>query len=436
MRAIMASTQQFLRPVGSRPLAGISVVVVVALAIALGTAADVGRHVGGFSGPFPMTLRSGQWRLDHGACFVGKAKNLVVDPLPRVSPQGPQPLDVTTTGSALCWWLDSMYAAHMSLKAAWERRHQEAKNRTSWLNLWRRFANWWASFPEFQIDVSVLYLDLWNDDFYGHPLPWFSAEFSYTPPSGRYAYNLFDKLQSHFASAPGTAVQEVFLLLAPAPTFNQPVEKRSSIVARAATVAAGNELFKEALGHQRVDEVLSMVPADPFRLMLSTSAFSFQAKIGDFWERGLDCMLGSRLNLRWDQVGTSVCRYMTAKASETGSGLAASFLNTVEVRVTGMDFFNHAAPVFKTEFIEGIITKRATYIPVSMYLSTDPTLTHEYEAAKTVKRAVQAGRVGAALARGLVNFARATNQKADESHEGQTKTPTSGVRGSAGSKHN
>ncbi|KEP60193.1 UNVERIFIED_CONTAM: dense granule protein GRA12 [Hammondia hammondi] len=433
MRAIVATTQQFLRPVGSRPLAGISIVVAVALATALGTAADVGRHVGGFSGPFPMILRRGSWRLDHGACFVGKAKNLVVDPLPRVSHQGPQPLDVTTTGSALCWWLDSMYAAHMALRAAWERRHQEAKNRTAWWNLWRRYANWSASFPEFKINVSVLYLDLWNNDFYGHPLPWFSAEFMYDPPSGRYSYNIFDKLQSHFASAPGGAPQEVFLLLAPAPTFNQPIEKRSSIVAHAATVAAGNELFKEVLGHQRVDEVLSMVPTSRFDLMLNTSVFSFQVKIGDFWERGMDCMLGSRLNLRWDHIGTNVCQYMAAKARETASGLAASFLNTVEVRVSGMNFFSYSAPVFRAAFVEGIITKRTTFIPVSMYLSTDPTLTHEYEAAKTVKRAVQAGRVGAALARGLVDFARAANQKADESHQGRTKT--SGVRGSAGASH-
>nr|CEL68343.1 TPA: dense granule protein GRA12 [Neospora caninum Liverpool] len=420
MEVVVAVRQleAFLLPVRRHVLGGFSFFVAVALASALRTAADIGQHHGqGFSGPFLMTIPGGSWGLEQGACFVGRARNLVVTPLPRPPYPSPQPLDVTTVGTALCRWLDSKYAAHQALKTAWEKRHQEEKDRTGWWNLWRRFSNWRSSFPKFEIRVSVSYLDLWHNDFYGHPLPWFSGEIHYIPPSDRHAYNLFDHLASAFTMFTGTLPQEVFFLLAPAPTFNMPIETTQSDVTQVAAVAIHKAAASKMLQRQHIPTIMPAFPAWAVPFMFGDKAFTFHVKRADFWVRGFDCMLGSRLVVRWSRVDVSVCDYMAAKsnAKKAAADLAAAVISTVRLRVVGMDFFQYAAPLFSADMFDEI-TNQVSLIPIRMYLTTDPQLTHEYETARSISTAIQVGQAGAALVQNFVHRAREAKPQGEHPH--------------------
>ncbi|CBZ51037.1 conserved hypothetical protein [Neospora caninum Liverpool] len=373
MEVVVAVRQleAFLLPVRRHVLGGFSFFVAVALASALRTAADIGQHHGqGFSGPFLMTIPGGSWGLEQGACFVGRARNLVVTPLPRPPYPSPQPLDVTTVGTALCRWLDSKYAAHQALKTAWEKRHQEE-----------------------------------------------NGEIHYIPPSDRHAYNLFDHLASAFTMFTGTLPQEVFFLLAPAPTFNMPIETTQSDVTQVAAVAIHKAAASKMLQRQHIPTIMPAFPAWAVPFMFGDKAFTFHVKRADFWVRGFDCMLGSRLVVRWSRVDVSVCDYMAAKsnAKKAAADLAAAVISTVRLRVVGMDFFQYAAPLFSADMFDEI-TNQVSLIPIRMYLTTDPQLTHEYETARSISTAIQVGQAGAALVQNFVHRAREAKPQGEHPH--------------------
>ncbi|PHJ24827.1 dense granule protein gra12, partial [Cystoisospora suis] len=85
--------------------------------------AEVGLPFGSEHDAFPMDMRGKVWRMMDGACSLGPANNLVVDPVFR--PRGndfmkPQELYFSYTGPRLCQWLDQLYEAHEALRYEWE----------------------------------------------------------------------------------------------------------------------------------------------------------------------------------------------------------------------------------------------------------------------------------------------------------------------------
>lgn len=92
--------------------------------------AEVGLNFGSEHDPLPMDLRGKVWRMMEGACFLGPANNLVVDPVFRSSGNDfmkPQELQFSHTGPRLCHWLDRLYEAHEALRYRWEAAHQKQK---------------------------------------------------------------------------------------------------------------------------------------------------------------------------------------------------------------------------------------------------------------------------------------------------------------------
>lgn len=106
------------------------------------------------------------------------------------------------------------------------------------LNIFKKVKNAFTSFPSFTVRVTTVYLDLFHDDWYGHPLPYMTATFAYLEPEKN--YGLFSGLRGAvFSMDSGTRSMtrggragefftfarpaRVHLLLSPPPTFNQPV---------------------------------------------------------------------------------------------------------------------------------------------------------------------------------------------------------------------
>lgn len=92
--------------------------------------AEVGLMLGGETKPLVMDMKGRAWKLIDGACFVGHANNLVVDPvlLPEGNDfMGPQEFEFSHTGPRLCRWLDSLYEAHEAVRHEWEAAHNNYK---------------------------------------------------------------------------------------------------------------------------------------------------------------------------------------------------------------------------------------------------------------------------------------------------------------------
>lgn len=172
------------------------------------------------------TLGPQSWYLGPDGCRLGRPGNLVVTPSKGFSLNGGELLDTTSTGPRLCNWLAAMEKAHDSMRPTWEREHASQRAQVQWWNLPRRLRLWRRAFPEFKVEVLVRYLDLWNNDRFGHAMPWIAAHFVYDCPDPESSYGLMEHLcNTAFSQQSDSRVPEtVYILLQPREGYNQPLK--------------------------------------------------------------------------------------------------------------------------------------------------------------------------------------------------------------------
>ncbi|PHJ15306.1 dense granule protein gra12 [Cystoisospora suis] len=248
-----------------------------------------------------------------------------------------------------------------------------------------------TSFPEFRIRVTAVHLDLFHDDWYGHPLPWMTATFAYLPPEE--GYSLFSHLigsvfsiaddprpSSHAIYPVRKSRKHVYILLAPPPTFNQPVVlakagKGSLVSGLVAGMGIGASLAKtndrSTLG--KIVDLGQLVYA-AFKQVL---VLRFSLK--DFWLDGTTCRLLTRFQVKATFEGLCLCQFLAGAASKNLWALyKPEKMKTVEVQVTGVNFFNGRYPVLKGIVTEGVFSTEVNDVPVTLELVPDPFLIPSY----------------------------------------------------------
>ncbi|PHJ24825.1 dense granule protein gra12 [Cystoisospora suis] len=268
---------------------------------------------------------------------------------------------------------------HTEQKLLWEASHKRSKSNTSALDLVKKVKDAFTGFPSFVIQVKMKYFDLYHDDRWGHPMPWFMATLQYKRPSDR-SYGLFD----HIPTAPfSTDPQQgsptlVHMLLSPPPTFNQHVkldkEKGSILAAFAAGSGIGASIAK-LNKHSTLGRLI-----DVGQLIYSfANIFELKFSIADFWLKGTDCFIRTRLVVTSAIDGMSLCQYIASKGSE---GLYALYKSekssSVRVSVVGVDFFNKPRPHMTAIVTEGLLIAGVNDTPVTIEVSNDPAVIPHY----------------------------------------------------------
>lgn len=111
-------------------LAGVSALAVGAAVLAvLGAVEYAICQVGTKSGGFRTTIHMDvpEWNAVGGACFVGKANSLVVEPGLNMEPGTIQPLTARGPDAQLCSWLSRRVEEHRALRDTWEKERKVAR---------------------------------------------------------------------------------------------------------------------------------------------------------------------------------------------------------------------------------------------------------------------------------------------------------------------
>ncbi|PFH31124.1 hypothetical protein BESB_029980 [Besnoitia besnoiti] len=340
--------------------------------------AEVGLLLGGINKEFVMESRGHNWSMDAGACFVGRPRHLVVDPTLDHDFMRTQELITNYTGPRLCAWLENTYTEHMAQKKAWEAEHQKSKSSVSVFNVLKKLKKAVASFPVFTVTVTVRYFDLWHDDRWGNPLPWIMARFEYTLPEN--GYGLFSHISPVFSMNPssGTAAV-VHILLSPPPTFNQYVDLGKEKAILLSALASGTGVGHAILAGDKKSPVVQVFQLGQLIYALAENVLTMKFAIGDFWLKGTECYILSRLAVTTLINGVPLCQFV---ANRGGRGLWALYKaekrKSVAVSVTAVDFFNYRRPTFQAIVTEGLIFGGVNDAPVVMELVTDPTVIPKY----------------------------------------------------------
>ncbi|KEP61044.1 UNVERIFIED_CONTAM: dense granule protein GRA12 [Hammondia hammondi] len=340
--------------------------------------AEVGVFEGGIGDHLTMHLIGKSWEMHGGACFVGRPKNLVVDPAFGTYRRQPQVLETHKTGPRLCRWLDDLFEQHEARRSAWERAHEAAKSQVSRFNAVRRFKNAVTVFPEFQVELESNYLSLFHDDWYGHQLPWMAATVKYVAPND--GYGVFQHLSRVFAVPGVPQAQLVFFLLYPAPTFNQPVKLEKPGKNSVVSGFIGGTGLGASLSHIRRGDIGDLVDLGRVIYAAVKANFTIRASLSDFWLNGGVCYMGSRFKVTGTIEGVTLCQFLAGEASKSLYGAyKAAKHKSVHLTVTGIDLFNRAQPELRCLVTEGLLLHDVHDFMVSLAVDTNPQLIPHFQ---------------------------------------------------------
>ncbi|CDJ53667.1 hypothetical protein, conserved [Eimeria brunetti] len=360
------------------------------LLLARESRADVGvASSEGHSVNTTSVLHRQSWILTREGCRVGKAGNLVVTPIGGTTVDGGEALETQTTGPLLCMWLSMMEKAHYEMLATWQEEHMRRKAGVPWWNIFKRLALWRRSFPKLEIEVEIRYLALWNKDKFGHPMPWATAVFRYKCPDAHVSYGLLNHLcGTAFSEYNDPRVgSEVHLLLQPRPGYNRPLDIRASNWQYLTGALSG--LRGGRTRDQREREERWIFPESLYSRM--NSIMTISGKIDDCWMNEGLCYFKWLLRVEWTLFRETVCERLQRDAnSSLGGAFKAAALRSVQVNVTGMDFFNYSRPVLFGVLEEGTILANAGSGFVSLEVDTDPQNLVNFERAKSTSQNVRA----------------------------------------------
>ncbi|KYK62861.1 dense granule protein GRA12 [Toxoplasma gondii TgCatPRC2] len=340
--------------------------------------AEVGAFEGGIGDHVTMHLIGRSWEMHGGACFVGRPKNLVVDPVFGTYGRQPQVLETHKTGPRLCKWLDELFEQHQARRSEWERAHEAAKSQVSMFNAVRRFKNAVTVFPEFQVEIESNYLSLFHDDWYGNQLPWMAATVKYVEPKD--GYGVFQHLNRVFAVPGVPQAQLVFFLLYPAPTFNQPVKLEKPGKGSIVSGFIGGTGLGASVSHMRRGDIGDLVDLGRVIYAAVKKNFTIQASLSDFWLNGGNCYMGSRFKVKGTIQGVTLCQFLAGEASKSVYGAyKAAKLKSVHLTVTGVDLFNRAQPELRCLVTEGLLLHDVHDFTVSLAVDTNPQLIQHFQ---------------------------------------------------------
>lgn len=349
-------------------------------------------EVGIFSSGKPLnesnTLGPRSWYLGPDGCRVGRPGNLVVTPSLGYSLNGGELLDTQSTGPRLCSWLSTMENAHESMRSAWEREHAARKAQVSWWNIFKKLWLWRRSFPEFKIDVIIRHLDLWNNDRFGHAMPWIAAHFVYECPDADSSYGLMEHLcNTAFSQKNDPRVPEtVFLLLQPREGYNQPLKVEADKWQYVAGLAAGLRPGRTALEKPRDDWAWAAT-----LYARAASFMTINGSIDEYWMNKGYCFFRSRLRVQWKFVRETVCERLHREANEgVISAVKAARFKTVQLNVTGINLFGYSRPVLWGFLDEGVLSLNVGSGLLRLEIDTDPQNGPDFERAKSTAQNVRA----------------------------------------------
>ncbi|PHJ16235.1 dense granule protein gra12 [Cystoisospora suis] len=374
-----------LRPYGVSSLA-IAVTVLAAFFAVEHASCQVGNRTNGFKTNIVMGVP--EWNRVGGACLVGKANNLVVEPGFNIEPGTIQQLTVRGPDAQLCLWLSQRIEEHNKLKVAWEKKRKEARSKLRWWQLFRRFSLWNAFFPPPKLEATVKYVDLGLAGGPANSLPWISAVFSYIPPSPHlyYDFGVFKHLVGSFSPVPGVQQKEVLLLLNPHESFNKVVSDSSPFPQQGELIDAA-ELFSLFSGAYHGATQADWRPSSQ-HYFDGGATLDLYAK--DFWVSDGDCLLMSRFVVRFGMYGQGTpCDRLRTQGKFLPLAHLTNKAPLMTITFAAANFFDGELPVF-TARVNSSLSRdiRGTYIswPSTMVLGvlTDPMLAGRFARAAAI----------------------------------------------------
>ncbi|XP_022588609.2 uncharacterized protein LOC34621467, partial [Cyclospora cayetanensis] len=331
----------------------------------------------------------GTWFMGGDGCRIGNPGNLVVTPIRSPTYSGEVMLDMQHSGRELCSWLSTIEKAHRVMVPAWQEEHLKRRSNTSFWNLYRRFKLWRRSVPKVEFEVEIVYLDLWNKDRYGHPLPWAVALFRYKCPTHEVGYGLWDHLDGEFFSLSTDPMSptEVHLLLQPRPGYNQPLQVEASNWQYLSGFVSGMRR-----GRTRDEREMQESWAWAASLYGGLKSFmTVSGKISDLWMNNGKCYFRWPLHVEWNIFDDTVCErlHRDANANVVGA-LKAAALPTVKIHVTGIDLFRYSRPVLWGVLDEGILSINAGTGILRLEIDTDPRNVPNFERFKSTAETTRA----------------------------------------------
>lgn len=233
------------------------------------------------------TMGPNSWTLTSEGCRVGKAGNLVVTPLKGSTREGAEILDTSQVGPQLCTWLSLIQKAHNDMEHVWTKEHARKRAEVSRWNIISRIRMWSRTFPRPEFLVRVRHIDLWNNDRFGHAMPWITAEFHYKCPDAKVSYGMTDHLCGTFFADRDDrhAPARVHLLLRPRYGYNSPLKVEADPVHYLTGMVSG------LLGRRKTeDKELEASFAWVNSAYAEWQSFmSVEGKVDDFWLNNGQC---------------------------------------------------------------------------------------------------------------------------------------------------
>ncbi|KEP61045.1 UNVERIFIED_CONTAM: hypothetical protein HHA_275860 [Hammondia hammondi] len=346
--------------------------------------AEVGLRYGVMSTEFEVELRGHNWVIDSGACLLGKARNLVVEPVLDSEFMRPQKLLTDRTGPELCSWLEKIHRQHMEQKPVWLATYQKFEKRFFLLRLLGMVGKPITFFPEFVVRIIVKHFSLWGDDRWGNAQPWIAATFEYAHPAGD-GGELFFHIEKVFSMEfSGEVAKLVHILLNPSATFNKYVElhgRKTSGVPRGSDVSG----IRRAL-YERDMNISHLPTADASQIShrLAPDILTLRFAKHDFWMEDGSCYILSRFVATSSIQEQTLCKIVSTYGHrESWVPFVRNRGKTVALAVTAVDFFNARRPTFVALIKEGVNLKALDKTHVVLELVTDPVILRSYvEAAR------------------------------------------------------
>ncbi|KAL8274228.1 hypothetical protein Esti_001817 [Eimeria stiedai] len=327
--------------------------------------------------------------MTYEGCRVGAPGNLVVTPLGGTNAEGGELLDTLHIGPQLCTWLSMMEKAHYSLKESWEAEHQRRRSKVSAWNIIKRFRLWRRSFPDLEIAVRIVYLDLWNKDRFGFHMPWITAYFSYRCPDSDKTYGLLDHLCGCVFSIEKDprAPSPVQLLLQPRPGYNRPLAVGASGWHYVSGFLAGM-----GMGGPKPESEVAVTWHWAAAMYGRVASFMrLKGHIDEYWMNGGKCYFRSLLHLEWRVFSETVCEKLHRQASSGLVGaIKAARVNSVRLNVTGLNLFGGRRPMLWGLVDEGVLNVNVTSALLRMEIDTSPSNVPDYARARSTAQKVRA----------------------------------------------
>ncbi|CDJ41175.1 hypothetical protein, conserved [Eimeria tenella] len=338
------------------------------------------------------TLGSNMWYMSAEGCRVGLPGNLVVTPRAGSNAEGGELLDPMFTGPHLCSWLSMMEKAHHSMKKAWEKEHERQRSKVPRWNLLRRYFMWKQAFPELVFDVEIRYIDLWNKDRFGLPLPWATALFRYRCPDSKTSYGLFEHLcGAVFTQSPDSRVpSEVYLLIQPRQGFNRPLQVSASNWQFVSGALAGLGSLRKNRSDEKEEESVGLLGTLKSLYTRHEAIMTIPGKINDYWMYAGRCYFKWLLRLQWGFFNETFCERLHQQASSGVLGaVKAAAVDSVQLHVVLLSLFRHETPLMYGAIDEGVLGLNEVSDLLTMEIDTSPQNVPDFERSKSTAENVR-----------------------------------------------